>query len=110
MLVAKKMTCLQQRKQHTSKKIMSVATKTTMCTEQRRQCATKMMGIASKKNEMRIIKGKGENTRNMKKKRKKQRKNMIYHRIITINVVWTMGLNVCCNEDVKCATTPNVNL
>jgi hypothetical protein len=24
--------------------------------------------------------------------------------------VWTMGMNVYCNEDVKCATTPNVNL
>ncbi len=50
MLVAKKMTCLQQRKQRTSKKIMCIATKTTMCMEQRRQCATKMMRIASKKN------------------------------------------------------------
>jgi hypothetical protein len=43
-----------------------------------------MMHIASKKNEMRIIKGKGEIETNMKKIREKQRKNMIYHRIIII--------------------------
>ncbi len=49
MLVAKKMTCLQQGKQRTSKKIMCIATKTRMCMDQRRQCATKMMCIASEK-------------------------------------------------------------
>jgi hypothetical protein len=24
--------------------------------------------------------------------------------------MWTMGMNVYCNDNVKCATTPNVNL
>ncbi len=109
-LVAKKMTCLQQRKQHTSKKIMCVRTKTTMCMEQRRQCATKTMHIALKKNEMRIIKGNRENRRKYEKHKRKTKEEHYLPSHYHYYAVWTMGMNVCCNEDVKCATTPSVEL
>ncbi len=42
-LVAKKMTCLQQRRQRTSKKIMCIATKTTMCNKDDVHCIEKKM-------------------------------------------------------------------
>lgn len=40
-LVAKKMTCLQQKRQHTSRKIMCIATKTTMCYKDDAHCIEK---------------------------------------------------------------------
>jgi len=74
-LVAKKMTCLQQRRQCTSKKC--IATKTTMCNKDDAHCIEKKMKWEQLKERERIE----ENTRKI---REKQRKNMIYHRIITI--------------------------
>ncbi len=67
------------------------------------------MRTALKKNEMRIIKRKGENRENYENKRKRKEKHDLqshYH----YYAVWTMGMNVYCNDNVKCATTPNVNL
>ncbi len=59
---------------------------------------------------MRLIKGKGGNRRKYEEDKRKTKKEHDLPSHYHYYAMWTMGMNVCCNEDVKCATTPNVNL
>jgi hypothetical protein len=59
---------------------------------------------------MRTIQRKGENWRKYKENKRKTKEERDLPSHYHYYALWTMGMNVCCNEDVKCATRPSVDL
>lgn len=81
-----------------------------MCNKDDAHCIKKKWNEEEGNRVVRKINGKGENRKRYKgnKWKTKEEHNLPSH--YHYYAVWKMGVNVCYNEDVKCATTPSVDL